>query len=611
MTRQRAQSSAAPSRGPRLALRDQVALFESLLDGAQAGTWQWNVQTGELRVNARWAAMLGDTVEQVQPMTMQAVTDRMHPDDATYARARWREHFDGHLAHGDMENRMRHREGHWVWVRNRGQVVSRTKSGAPLWVIGTQIDISAQKELEHQLFDAAHTDRLTRLPNRAMLLQRLELSVAFLQSDPSERFALLFLDFDRFKNINDTLGHAAGDQLLVMIAERLRGALRVGDVHGGGGNAVARFGGDEFVVLLADARTPEHALRVARQLLALFAEPYQLAGQAVHSSVSIGIAMGEPDGRSAEDLLRDADIAMYEAKRAGRATAVFFDPCMHQRLKRDLAVEIALRQAIERHEFSLVYQPVIDLETGDVTAVEALLRWTHPELGEVQPTEFVPLAEETSLIVPIGEWVLRQACQHFVHWCHTLGDRAPPVLSVNMSRVQMLQADRLVAHVMAVLAETGMPANRLQLEITERELTKDPLSARALMHRLRTLGLRLAMDDFGTGGSTLTCLRDHPFDLVKIDRSLLHGIADNPDVLAVVHATVTLIENLGMASVAEGVEDAAHIGILQSIGCRYAQGFLFALPMSAQAVAEMPAMAPTPVLPPPMLQAYPASHRLS
>jgi len=592
-------------------LRDQVALFESLLEGAQAGTWQWNVQTGELRVNARWAAMLGDTVEQVQPMTMQAVTDRMHPDDATYARARWREHFDGHLAHGDMENRMRHREGHWVWVRNRGQVVSRTKSGAPLWVIGTQIDISAQKELEHQLFDAAHTDRLTRLPNRAMLLQRLELSVAFLQSDPSERFALLFLDFDRFKNINDTLGHAAGDQLLVMIAERLRGALRVGDVHGGGGNAVARFGGDEFVVLLADARTPEHALRVARQLLALFAEPYQLAGQAVHSSVSIGIAMGEPDGRSAEDLLRDADIAMYEAKRAGRATAVFFDPCMHQRLKRDLAVEIALRQAIERHEFSLVYQPVIDLETGDVTAVEALLRWTHPELGEVQPTEFVPLAEETSLIVPIGEWVLRQACQHFVHWCHTLGDRAPPVLSVNMSRVQMLQADRLVAHVMAVLAETGMPANRLQLEITERELTKDPLSARALMHRLRTLGLRLAMDDFGTGGSTLTCLRDHPFDLVKIDRSLLHGIADNPDVLAVVHATVTLIENLGMASVAEGVEDAAHIGILQSIGCRYAQGFLFALPMSAQAVAEMPAMAPTPVLPPPMLQAYPVSHRLS
>ena len=318
---------------------------------------------------------------------------------------------------------------------------------------------------------------------------------------------------------------------------------------------MARLGGDEFVVLLADTRTPEAALRKARQLLAVCAEPCLLAGQAVHTSASIGIAMGEVDGHVGDDLLRDADIAMYEAKRAGRATAVFFDRVMHDKLRREQAMEAALRGAIERDEFSLVYQPIVDLETGSVTAVEALLRWTHPELGEVQPAEFMPLAEDTSLGVPLGEWVLREACQHWMAWWRELGDQAPPVLSVNMSRAQMLQADRLVAHVMAVLAETGMPARRLQLEITERDLTKDTPSAHALLLRLRALGLRLAMDEFGTGGSTLTSLRDHPFELVKIDKALLQGIADNPDVLAVVHATVTLIENLGLASVAEGVED--------------------------------------------------------
>ena len=574
---------------------------------ARIGNWDWNPKTNRFAMSNELCRLVG-----VRPQdfagTFEAFLALVHADDRSMVTGALQKLVGQHTP-CDIDHRIVLPNGTDFVIHLQAEGV-REEETDEITVIGTAQDITERKQAERAIHQLAYYDSLTGLANRVLFKDRLSNALSY-ASRHHQHLATLFIDLDRFKIINDTLGHAAGDQLLVMIAERLRGALRVGDVHGGGGNAVARFGGDEFVVLLADARTPEHALRVARQLLALFAEPYQLAGQAVHSSVSIGIAMGEPDGRSAEDLLRDADIAMYEAKRAGRATAVFFDPCMHQRLKRDLAVEIALRQAIERHEFSLVYQPVIDLETGDVTAVEALLRWTHPELGEVQPTEFVPLAEETSLIVPIGEWVLRQACQHFVHWCHTLGDRAPPVLSVNMSRVQMLQADRLVAHVMAVLAETGMPANRLQLEITERELTKDPLSARALMHRLRTLGLRLALDDFGTGGSTLTCLRDHPFDLVKIDRSLLHGIADNPDVLAVVHATVTLIENLGMASVAEGVEDAAHIGILQSIGCRYAQGFLFALPMSAQAVAEMPAMAPTPVLPPPMLQAYPVSHRLS
>ncbi len=570
------------------ALHDCRQRLDAVLEDTGVALWDWNVQTGALEVSPQFAALLGHEPADLQPLTVRTWTERVHPDDLLGTKDQLRRHFEGEQARFDIECRLRHREGHWVWVHTRGRLVSRTATGQPLRMLGTQQDIGERKELLHQLFDAAHTDRLTGLPNRAMLLQRLELAVAFLQVDPGERFALFFLDFDRFKNINDTLGHAAGDQLLMQIAARLRGALRVGDVHGGGGNAVARFGGDEFVVLLGDARTESHAKCVADQLLDLFARPYELLGQEVHSSVSIGIAMGEASGRSADDLLRDADIAMYEAKRTGRGRAVFFDRVMHDKLRREQAMEAALRGAIERDEFSLVYQPIVDLESGAVTAVEALLRWHHPELGEVQPNDFVPVAEDCALIVPIGEWVLREACTHWMRWWRTLGERVPPVLSVNVSRVQLQQPDRLVATLRRLLDETGMPAHRLQLEVTEREIARDPAPVRQLLDRLHDTGVRLAMDDFGTGGSNLAALRKYPFDTIKIDKSLLDGLADHPDALTVVHATVNLIQNLGMASVAEGVEDAAQIGILQAIGCRFAQGFLFALPVPAQQVPLLP-----------------------
>jgi EAL domain-containing protein (putative c-di-GMP-specific phosphodiesterase class I) len=266
---------------------------------------------------------------------------------------------------------------------------------------------------------------------------------------------------------------------------------------------------------------------------------------------------------------------------------VFFDLGMHTRLARALTIEDALRQAVQRRQLSLVWQPIVDLETGRIVSAEALLRWQHPELGAVSPAEFIPVAEESGLILDIGEWVLREACRQWHRWHRQGQGHAPETISVNLSRVQMGRPDRLVERVGEALAENHIPHGRLQLEVTEREVMHEPTEMRALMQRLRELGVRLAMDDFGTGTSSLGCLRDYPFDAVKIDKSFLAGLHDSPDVMAVMHATVTVIENLGMTSVAEGVETPEQVALLQSIGCRYAQGFLFARPMRSEELAPL------------------------
>ncbi|EHR69493.1 PAS domain S-box/diguanylate cyclase (GGDEF) domain-containing protein [Burkholderiales bacterium JOSHI_001] len=458
----------------------------------------------------------------------------------------------------------------------------------------SQEQVQQRRQLEQQLLNAARTDRLTGLPNRTLLMERLEHAVRALRADATRGFALFFLDFDRFKLVNDSLGHEAGDLLLREISLRLRRTLRSGDVVGPehDGNLVARFGGDEFVVLLNDAARVDEAHRVSQRLLEAFAAPYFIKGKEIHSSVSIGIVMGTAD-TDAEALLRNADTAMYEAKRTGRGRAVFFDLGMHTRLARALTIEEALRHAVQRRQLSLVYQPIVDLETGLIVSTEALLRWQHPELGMVSPAEFIPVAEESGLILDIGEWVLREACRQWSRWQQQHPAHAPATISVNLSRVQMGRPERLLERVEEALAENRIPKGHLQLEVTEREVMHEPAEMRALMQRLRGLGVRLAMDDFGTGTSSLGCLRDYPFDVVKIDKSFLAGLHNSPDVMAVMHATVTVIENLGMTSVAEGVETPAQVALLQSIGCRFAQGYLFARPMPADALA---ALLPTPLV---------------
>ena len=437
---------------------------------------------------------------------------------------------------------------------------------------------------------AAREDRLTGLANRTLFMERLHTAIARTGRGAQERFAVLFLDFDHFKLINDTLGHEAGDDLLRQIADRLRASLRVTDASGYDvvGNIVARFGGDEFVVLINDLRDDGDAEVVAERLLAALAPVYSLGGGDVHSSASIGIVVGRDGRDSAEAVIRNADVAMYEAKRSGRACYVVFSEAMHTRLTRRVCIENALRKAIGTDEMSLVYQPIVEVETGCMVSAEVLLRWEHPQLGVVPPAEFIPIAEESGLIIPLGEWVLLGACRQLVAWRNRHPRTAPGTVSINVSRTELAQGTRLLVRIREALEQSGLPAECLQLEVTEREVMRDPATTMSLMHQLRALGVRLAMDDFGTGTSSLACLRDYPFDSVKIDRSFVSGLAHSRDVMALIHATLALIENLGMASIAEGVENATQLAILQSLGCRFAQGYHFGRPVPGDVLLAGP-----------------------
>jgi diguanylate cyclase (GGDEF)-like protein/PAS domain S-box-containing protein len=439
-------------------------------------------------------------------------------------------------------------------------------------------DISQRKLAERELERAAMTDSLTGLANRPAFLRALEGAVARYRDDPTARYGVLLLDFDRFKFVNDTLGHAAGDQLLQHIGDRLRGRVRTGPRAGAGGRSggiAARFGGDEFAVLVADLQADAEIEVITERLLKSLAEPYALLGRQIHSSASIGVFVASDPALTADEVMQQADLAMYEAKHRGRNRAARFDEGMQARLRRRLTLESDLRDAIEAGALTVAYQPIVDLQTGRIDGAEALVRWTHPTLGVISPAEFVPIAEDANLIVALGARVLQSACETFQHWRRTDPGRAPRRISVNMSRVELALGDAYIERLRSVLAETGMPAESLLLEVTEREIMRNPALSLELMKRLKAVGVRLAMDDFGTGASSLSCLRDYPFDIIKIDRSFLADLEAQQDVLMVLHATVTLVENLGMASVAEGIERPAQVAVLQTIGCRYGQGFLF------------------------------------
>lgn len=442
------------------------------------------------------------------------------------------------------------------------------------------------RALEQQLADAVYRDRLTGLANRTHFMERLRESIERVRGGRQKMFAVLFLDFDRFKVVNDVMGHQAGDELLVQMAGRLRQSLRDPRARPETGNQIARFGGDEFLLLLDDIEDAEEAARIAERVLGALALPCSIHGREVSTPASIGIVSSTQGAADAETVLRNADLAMYAAKRAGRARAVPFEDAMHSRLARDLMIESGLRQALGTSQLSLVYQPIVDLDTGRRSSVEALVRWNHPVLGPISPAEFVPVAEESGLIMELGEWVMREGCAALARWQQLDPEKAPNVVSVNVSRAELTQGPRLLRQVRETLAASRLPPKSLQLEVTEREVMRDPAASIALMHELRDIGVRLAMDDFGTGTSSLGCLSEYSFDVIKIDRSFINGLSAGPDRLAVLHATITLVENLGKASVGEGVETAEQLLTLQSMGCHYAQGHYLGRPLAEMEVVE-------------------------
>lgn len=433
------------------------------------------------------------------------------------------------------------------------------------------------------LADAARRDKLTGLANRAHFMERLQQEVTQCKRGEHRLFAVLFLDFDRFKVINDTLGHDAGDELLQQIALRLRATLRDWESPEEDTReaTIARFGGDEFLVFIRRLRATSDAKDVANRMQEALTPAYTLHGRTVNSTASIGIVTSDQCREDAETIVACADAAMYEAKRAGVAHSVVFTDSMHIQFARRIRIERDLRGAIGTSQLFLVYQPIVDLHTGAMASVEALLRWIHPELGGIPPSEFVPVAEQSGLIIELAEWVLPEACRMLADWRIRDPAGAPRSVSVNVSRAELKLGQRLLSRVREALSSTGLPPQCLQLEITEHRVMQDPEDVQPLLLELRGLGLRLAMDDFGTGGSSLGCLRHYPFDAIKVDRSFLLSLDGDSDGLAVIHAMFTLIENLGKISVAEGIEDASQVAMLQSVGCRYGQGHFFGRPVRA------------------------------
>lgn len=441
---------------------------------------------------------------------------------------------------------------------------------------------------------ATNVDALTGLPNRTLLSKRLKQAIARKIDDPGYRFAVMFIDFDRFKQVNDSLGHAMGDMLLREVAARLRQNLRIEDgvLRNASGSTLARFAGDEFIVLLEAVQDAEAASIVATRLLAALDAPYQIEGHLISSSASIGIAHSDQLGGSVVDILRDADIAMYEAKRRGKGRYAVFSPGLREATESRLSLEAALRSAIGTPQLHLNYQPIVSLEDRRMLGVEVLLRWQHPQLGEVPPANFIPVAEDSGLIFPLSEQVLYDACQQFISWQREWGCAAPQLLSVNLSRVELADPGA-AGRVLSILRDTGMPPGSLQLEVTESQIVQQRELAEDMLVELRSHGVRLAMDDFGTGYSSLSCLQEYPFDTIKIDRAMTSNINRGRGYSALLHAVVSLADNLGLEVIAEGIETIDQLVLLQALGCGYGQGFLLGKPMSADGVrswweAEIP-----------------------
>ncbi len=541
------------------------------VDGSDLGLWDWDIVSDKVFFSTRWKTMLGYSEVEIGNRLCEWES-RVHPDDKAQVLADVERHLLGGVDFYVNEHRMRCKDGSYKWILDRGQVVERDEQGQALRMIGTHTDLTTLKQrdqAEVTITHLTHHDALTGLPNRVLLRDRIESGLAHARRE-QEALALMFIDVDRFKYINDSLGHRAGDALLVEMASRLKQALRPQDT-------VSRMGGDEFTLLLPQMDA-EGAAHLAQALIERISAPCQIEGMELIVTSSIGIAMFPGDGQDVDALLQAGDTAMHRAKAAGGANFQFYEPGMHLSASRTLQLENALRWALERHELELHYQPQIKLQTGRVTGCEALLRWKHPELGMISPVEFIPIAEASGLILPIGEWVLRMAVAQGKAWQEA--GLPPSVVAVNISAVQFRQT-QFPELVRAVLDEAGLEAGRLELELTESVVSADPEGAVRIMEQLDRLGVQLSVDDFGTGYSSLSYLKRFPIDKLKIDQSFVRDLGRDPGSALIVAGVIAMARSLGLRTIAEGVETAEQVALLTREGCDEVQGYWHAQPMPA------------------------------
>ena len=559
--------------------RESIAIAAS-----ENGHWYWDLRTDVIQFSSSWARMLGYEVDQLGTGP-EAWFSQVHPYSLPKLKEALSAHLYGKTERFQSQYRIQHQDGTLLWVMNRG-VALRDSDGIAVAIAGSQINITELVDVEKIVGDEAYRDRLTGLANREALVIRLEQAVEHVKRGELECFAVMFLDLDRFKVVNDSLGHLVGDQLLAAVSARLRNCTR----HEAG-DLIARFGGDEFAVLIEEPPSTEtqlpasdQALNVATRMVKAMEDPFRLGTHEIRTGVSIGIALWERGVERAEDLLRNADTAMYHAKSNGRGTIEFFSSNMHAAAMRLNQLQNDLAKALERGELAVHYQPIVSARSGRIVGAEALIRWRHPSGDMIGPSEFIPIAEEAGLLEPIDKWVLRTACFQCLDWQHA---GLPPLkVSVNVSPRQ-LRGESLPSHVQDLLAESGVEPGLLEFELTETALMSDVDSVARTIDELAEIGVGIALDDFGTGYSSLEHLRSFRFRTLKMDRSFVAGLTTDAKAAAVARGLINLAHQLQLTVTAEGVETSEELSFLKSHSCDRIQGFYASRPLAPKAFMKL------------------------